>query len=107
MDAQPNPGPPHGRPRKLVWFPLLALLFLSPAIYSWIQMVRLPSNEPVGVRTVEWVRLHHLSWLVDDAERVYYGWWNAPKKGGPGLKNCSATTTNTTGCFPTVGITTP
>jgi hypothetical protein len=70
-------------------------------------MMQLPSNEPVGVRTVEWVRLHHLSWLVDDAERVYYGWWNAPKKGGPGLKNCAATTTNTTGCFPTVGITTP
>jgi hypothetical protein len=107
LDTEPNPDHPRGRPRKLVWFPLLALIFVAPAIYSWIQMARLPSNEPIGVRSVEWVRRHHFSWFVDDAERYYYSWFKAPHKGGPGLTNCSATTTNTTDCFPSVGITTP
>lgn len=70
-------------------------------------MMRLPSSQPAGVRTVEWVRGHHLNWVVDEAEHYYYSWFDAPKKGGPGLRNCSATQTNTTDCFPSVGITTP
>ncbi len=48
-------------------------------------MAVLPSSLPLGVRTVEWLRMHQFNWLVDDAEHVYYG-WNAPKKGGPQLK---------------------
>jgi len=48
-------------------------------------MARLPSSLPIGVRTVEWVRQHHLNWLVDHAETVYYGMFKAPQKGGPGL----------------------
>jgi hypothetical protein len=82
------------RPRKRVWIPLLAFIFLSPALYSWVQMARLPSSLPLGVRTVEWIREHHLNWVVDHAETVYYGWFNAPKKGGPGLTT-----------LPSVGIT--
>ncbi len=106
MDAEPNLGlppylrdprrkPPRSaarrshpprdrRPRKRVWIPLLALVFLSPALYSWVQMARLPSSLPLGVRSVEWLRQHHFNWLVDDVEHYYYT-WNAPKKGGPGL----------------------
>jgi hypothetical protein len=45
-----------------------------------------PSSLPLGVRSVEWLRQHHGNWLVDEFERVYYGWWKAPKKGGPQLK---------------------
>jgi hypothetical protein len=48
-------------------------------------MAVLPSSLPLSVRTVEWLRLHHFNWLVDNAEHVYYG-WHAPKKGGPELK---------------------
>jgi hypothetical protein len=45
-----------------------------------------PSSLPLGIRSIEWLRVHHGAWLVDDVERVYYT-WNAPKKGGPGLKS--------------------
>jgi hypothetical protein len=48
-------------------------------------MAVLPSSLPLSVRTVEWLRMNHFNWLVDDAEHVYYT-WNAPKKGGAQLK---------------------
>jgi hypothetical protein len=67
------------------WIPIVLLVLLSPAIYSWTRMAVLPSSLPLGVRTVEWLRMHHLNWLVDEAEHVYYT-WNAPTKGGPQLK---------------------
>ncbi len=72
----------------------MVLVFLSPAIYSWVQMARLPSSLPIGVRSVEWLRQSHLNWLVDDVEHYYYT-WNAPSKGGPQLKT-----------LPSVGLTT-
>ena len=43
------------------------------------------SSLPLGVRTVEWLRMNHFNWLVDDAEHVYYS-WKAPAKGGPQLR---------------------
>jgi hypothetical protein len=49
-----------------------------------------PSSLPLGVRSVEWLRTHHGTWLVDEAEHIYYGWWKAPKKGGPQLKTLPA-----------------
>jgi hypothetical protein len=67
------------------WIPIAVLVVLSPAIYSWTRMAVLPSSLPLGVRTVEWLRMNHFNWLVDDAEHVYYT-WKAPKKGGPQLK---------------------
>ncbi len=78
------------KPRRLVvrrrWWILASLLVvLSPAIYSWTRMATLPSSLPLGVRTVEWLRMHHFNWLVDDAEHVYYT-WKTPAKGGPRLK---------------------
>jgi Phosphodiester glycosidase len=66
------------------WIPLVVLVFLSPAIYSWTRMAVLPSSLPLGVRTVEWLRQHQFNWLIDDAEHVYYS-WKAPHKGGPQL----------------------
>ena len=58
-------------------------------------MAILPSSLPLGVRTVEWLRMNHFNWLVDDAEHVYYS-WKAPKKGGPQLKTLPGVGATTT-----------
>ncbi|HEY5693265.1 MAG TPA: phosphodiester glycosidase family protein [Gaiellaceae bacterium] len=98
MDADPNPdaafvpkpaAPPRRRIRWRRWFPVVVLVLLSPAIYSWTQMAVAPSSLPLGVRSVEWLRLHHFNWLVDEAEHVYYT-WRTPKKGGPQLTTLPA-----------------
>jgi hypothetical protein len=73
------------RPRLRVLVPLVILVLLSPAIYSYTTTMLQPSSLPLGVRSVEWLRTHHANWLVDEAERVYYGWWKKPQKGGPQL----------------------
>jgi hypothetical protein len=78
VDRRPRPV------RLRWWIPAVLLVFLSPAIYSWTRMALLPSSLPLGVRTVEWLRVHHLNWLVDEAEHVYYS-WKAPRRGGPQL----------------------
>jgi hypothetical protein len=95
-----------GRPRKRVWFPLLALLFLSPAIFSWAKYVTRPTSLPLWPNSVEWVREHHGNWLVDEVEKYNALWFHQPQKGGPGLKNCDnlTVTVDTTQCFPSVGI---
>jgi hypothetical protein len=72
--------------------PVFLLLLATPAIYSWTRMAMQPSSLPLGVRTVEWLRMHHLNWLVDEVEHVYYT-WQTPAKGGPQLKT-----------LPTVGL---
>jgi hypothetical protein len=61
------------------------VLLLSPVVYSYASTMLQPSSQPLGVRSVEWLRNNHGNWLVDEAEHVYYG-WKAPKKGGPQLK---------------------
>ena len=61
------------------------LILLAPVLYSYVTTVSRPSSLPLGIRSVEWVRTHHGSFLVNEAERLYYS-WNAPKKGGPALK---------------------
>ena len=73
------------RPVRLRWAILLVFLALLAApTYSWTRMALLPSSLPLGVRTVEWMRTHHLNWLVDKAEHVYYT-RQAPARGGPRL----------------------
>ena len=85
--------PPARRRLRVRWLiPAIVLAFLAPAIYSWTRMAMLQSSLPLGVRTVEWLRMHQFNWLVDDAEHVYYS-WKAPKKGGPQLAT-----------LPTVGV---
>ena len=64
---------------------LVALILLSPVVYSYTATMIQPSSLPLGVRSVEWLRSHHGNWLVDEVEHVYYS-WKAPKKGGPQLK---------------------
>ena len=96
MDADPTPvfaaEPRRRRLRLRLLVPVLVLALLSPVIYSWTAMAVQPSSLPLGVRTVEWLRMNHFNWLVDEVEHVYYG-WRAPKKGGPQLKT-----------LPTVGL---
>ena len=96
MDADPTPvfaAEPRRRKLRLrLLVPVLVLALLSPVIYSWTAMAVQPSSLPLGVRTVEWLRMNHFNWLVDEVEHVYYG-WRAPKKGGPQLKT-----------LPTVGL---
>jgi hypothetical protein len=86
---RPRSKATRGRPRLHVWIPIVLLVFVSPVIYSWVQMARLPSSLPIGVRSVEWLRQHHLNWLVDNVEHYYYT-LNAPAKGGPGLTTLPA-----------------
>jgi predicted DNA-binding transcriptional regulator AlpA len=81
--------PPRRGPRLRRWILVFLLVGLSPAIYSWTQMATMPSSLPLGVRTVEWLRMHHLNWLVDNAEHAYYT-WQTPAKGGRQLKTLPA-----------------
>ena len=96
VDADPSPvfasKPRRRKIRLRLWIPVLVLALLSPVIYSWTQMAVQPSSLPLGVRTVEWLRVNHFNWLVDNVEHVYYS-WRAPKEGGPQLTT-----------LPTVGI---
>jgi len=64
---------------------LAVVVLLSPALYSYTTTMLQPSSLPLGVRSVEWLRNNHGNWLVDETERIYYG-WKAPKKGGPQLQ---------------------
>ena len=74
----------RSRRRWRVWATVLIVLS-SPALYSYVATIEQPSSLPLAVRSVEWVRSHHGSWLVDETERVYYGWLKAPHTGGPAL----------------------
>jgi Phosphodiester glycosidase len=77
------------RTRWRLWLAVAALALLTPALYSWTRMALQPSSLPLGVRSVEWLRMNHFNWLVDDVEHVYYS-WRAPRKGGPQLKRLPA-----------------
>lgn len=76
---------PRRVPRRRWLVLTLALALLSPALFSYAVMATQPSSLPLGVRSVEWVRANHGNWLVDEAERVYYGRLHTPRKGGPAL----------------------
>jgi hypothetical protein len=72
-----------------LWLSVVLLALLSPVIYSWTRMAIEPSSLPLGVRTVEWLRMHHFNWAVDEAEHLYYT-WKTPTKGGPQLQKLPA-----------------
>jgi hypothetical protein len=69
------------RPRRIVL--AVVAIVLLPILYSYTTTMMSPSSLSLRVRSVEWVRSHHGAWLVDSVEHVWYGWLNAPKKGGP------------------------
>src|SRR5579871_7019880 len=74
------------RRRRRLGVLLVVLVVLSPALYSYVSTMLMPSSLPLGVRSVEWLRSHHGNWLVDEAESIYYR-WKTPAKGGPQLKS--------------------
>ncbi len=88
--AAPPPVPERflarrqARRRRRRWLLVASVLvvLVSPALYSYVATMIRPSSLPLSVRSVEWVRDHRGNWLVDDVERVYYGWWKAPRKAG-------------------------
>ena len=98
--------------RWQVWVTVLLVLF-SPALYSYVATMERPSSLPLAVRSVEWVRSHHGSWLVDETEHVYYGWLKAPRTGGPTLAKLPsvglppAAPTPAAGAAPGVSVTAP
>jgi hypothetical protein len=83
------------RRRRWVIALFVLLVVLSLPLYSYTTTMMQPSSLPLGVRSVEWLRGHHGNWLVDQIEHLYYGWWKAPKKGGPQLETLPAVGTVT------------
>jgi hypothetical protein len=76
---------PARRRLRIRWLVALTLVVvLSPALYSYVTTMMMPSSLPLWPRSVEWLRAHHGNWLVDEVEHYYYT-WKAPKKGGPQL----------------------
>jgi hypothetical protein len=63
---------------------LLATLVLIPVLFSYAITMSEPSNSPIGVRSVEWLRDHGAAGLVAQVESTYYG-LTAPAKGGATL----------------------
>jgi hypothetical protein len=60
------------------------LLVLVPALASFANTMLEPSNSSFSIRSVEWLREHGASSLVDKVESIYYS-LSAPSKGGPAL----------------------
>ena len=87
---------PAGRARGAPWLrwprralrvlTLASAVVLIPVGISYVSDLYRPSNSPLGIRTVEWLRDNGAAWLVSDAESVYYS-LTAPSKGGPGLRD--------------------
>ena len=73
------------RRRRWPWVLLVVVALLAAPGYSYATTMMKPSSLPLGVRSVEWLRTHHMRWLVNDVEHYYYK-WTAPKKGGPPIR---------------------
>jgi hypothetical protein len=71
------------RLRRIAAMSLTFLLLISGL--SCFSALSGASNTPLGVRAVEWLRDNGAAGLVSSVEALYYS-WNAPAKGGPGLK---------------------
>jgi hypothetical protein len=83
-EHSPDPEPPRTRrhrSRRIRWrWVLLALaLLLSPVVWSYGHALAATGNEPVTVRTSDWLRGHGFQSTVDRVEQ----WWytRSPPKG--------------------------
>jgi hypothetical protein len=75
----------HRRRRRRRVVALVALVvLLTPVTYSYVSYMTRPSSLPWKIRSVEYLRDHHMAWAVNDIENWWYG-LHAPKKGGPGV----------------------
>ncbi|MDQ6618007.1 MAG: phosphodiester glycosidase family protein [Actinomycetota bacterium] len=59
----------------------VVLALLLPAMWSFGRALTAPGNTATSVRSVEWLKDHHLRWLVNDVENFWYT-HHKPKKGG-------------------------
>jgi hypothetical protein len=66
---------------------VIALVVLMiPVLWSYTRALTGPGNDSLGARSVEWLRGHHLSALVNWAEQINYH-LHPPRKGGtPAVK---------------------
>jgi hypothetical protein len=76
-------GPTRVHARRILALALTVLL--CDVLISFAAAMNAPSNTPLGVRAVEWLRGNGAAWLVSDFENIYYS-WNVPATGGPALK---------------------
>ncbi|MGH9061053.1 MAG: hypothetical protein ACRDZY_16290, partial [Acidimicrobiales bacterium] len=68
------------RPRR--WIALLVVLVvLVPTVDSYFGALTAKGTDSLGIRTTEWLRVHHFRWLVNDVEHFYYT-HHQPKRGG-------------------------
>ena len=74
-----------GRARARRILALVLTVLLCDVFISFVVAMNAPSNAPLGVRAVEWLRGNGAAWLVSDFENIYYS-WNVPATGGPALK---------------------
>ncbi len=81
-------------------FALTLLILLGASGLSLLGAVARPSNSPLGVRVVEWLRDNGGAGLVSSIEGVYYS-WSAPSTGGPALHRLPAVGI---GAAPSVGV---
>jgi hypothetical protein len=76
-------GPTRVHARRILALALTVLL--CDVFISFTSAMNAPSNTPLGVRAVEWLRGNGAAWLVSDFENIYYS-WNVPTTGGSALK---------------------
>ncbi|WP_249010735.1 phosphodiester glycosidase family protein [Conexibacter sp. DBS9H8] len=74
---------PAARLRRVIG--VAAMVLVGVAAISWGVAMAGPSNSALTIRSVEWLRDNGLRSLVTTVENIYYT-WQAPAKGGPGLK---------------------
>src|SRR5260370_27295758 len=72
------------RLRRIATFTVLILV--AATLFSLFSALKAPSNSPLGIRMVEWLRDNGAAWVVSDAESFYYS-WNAPSTGGRRLSS--------------------
>ena len=59
----------------------MVVAVLMPAGWSYGHALAGPGNDPLSIRSVEWLKDHHFAWLVNEVESLWYR-HHPPKTGG-------------------------
>jgi hypothetical protein len=86
---------------------LVVVALLVPTLWSYSRALTARGNTALSVRSVEWLKDHHLRWMVNDFENFWYT-HHQPKKGGApagslanAIREGAATTTTVAGATST------